>query len=437
MKQKEIVMACICDYASQMRGKGYWTDKPDKALAGGVGLAPTNLMITTFGDILNTPWGAKGDLLMVPDMQTKVTLDLDTEKSREHFVLCDLKNLDGSAWECCPRDWLKRGLQKLQDEFGLSLKSAFEHEFHYSGANKKLGNAYGLDAMRLQGEFAHTLMNALEANGVAPEMFMPEYGEQQYEATCNASIGIESADRAIKLREITRSVARHFGEKATFSPIMQMGKVGNGVHLHYSLVDQNGNSQSYDPTKLHSMTNQMASFTAGILQTMPEFIALTASSVVSYDRLKPNRWSATYNNIANKNREASIRICPLPTIDDIDPYKRFNLEFRPADASANPYMVLGALVWSGIDGLKKNLKLPTLTEDNPEALSIDQQKALGVVRLPQSLDEALKKLEQSQLMKSSMGDLFHKAYIMHKKSELALLKGLNDDEVVSRYAQCY
>ncbi len=437
MKQKEIVMACICDYASQMRGKGYWTDKPDKAIAGGVGLAPTNLMITTFGEIVNTPWGAKGDILMVPDMETKVTLDLDKDKSREHFVLCDLKNLDGSAWECCPRDWLKRGLYVLNNEFGLSLKSAFEHEFHYSGASKKLGNAYGLDAMRLQGEFANTLMNALEVNGVNPEMFMPEYGEQQYEVTCSASMGLESADRAIKLREITRSVARHFGHKATFSPIMGMGKTGNGVHIHYSLVDAKGNANSYNPELLGSIDRELASFTAGILRAMPEFIALTASSVISYERLKPNRWSATYNNLADKDREASIRICPLPKIDGINPSERFNLEFRASDASANPYMVLASLVWSGISGLREELTLPQIIQDDPSSLTKEEQKALRVKRLPQSLDEALTYLEESKMMKSSMGDAFHQAYLIHKRSELSLLEGLSDEEIVNKYAQCY
>jgi len=437
MKQKEIVMACICDYASQMRGKGYWTSEPDRGIAGGVGLAPTNLMITTFGDILNTPWGSKGDLLMVPDMQTKVTLDLDKEKSREHFVLCDLKNLDGSAWECCPRDWLKRGLEILKDEFGLCLKSSFEHEFHYTGASKRLGNAYALDAMRLQGEFAHTLMNALEDNGVNPEMFMPEYGEQQYEVTCAATVGLESADRAVKLREITRSVARKFDHKATFSPIMSMGKVGNGVHIHYSLLDTKGKPKSYNPEALGNIDSELASFTAGILRAMPEFLALTASSVISYERLKPNRWSATYNNLADKDREASVRVSPLPNIDGIDAYGRFNLEFRAADASANPYMALAALVWSGISGLREGLELPQLTQSDPNTLTTQEQEALGIERLPQSLDEALTRLEKSEMMKSSMGDAFHQAYIMHKRSEIALLEGLDDDEVISRYARCY
>lgn len=437
--KKEIVMACICDYASQVRGKGYLvdSDKEDIGIAGGVGLAPTNLMITAFGNILNTPWGSRGDILMRPDMSTKVSLSLDENRPKEHFVLCDLVELDGSPWSCCPRDWLKRGLAILEDEFGLALKSAFEHEFHYSGSPKRLGNAYGLDAIRLQGEFGNTLINALQTNGIEPESFMPEYGEQQYEITCSPTLGIESADSAIRLREITRSVARHFGHKATFAPIMAMGMVGNGVHLHYSLEDLRENPKSYNRNNPHSISNQMASFTAGVLKYMPEFISLTASSVVSYERLKPNRWSATYNNISNQDREASIRVSPLPTIDGIDPNKRFNLELRAGDATANPYMMLGALVWAGIEGLRAKLELPEFTEQDPSQLSEIEKDEIGIKRLPQTLKDAIDALESSSKIKEWMGEEFHNAYIVHKRSEMTLLDGLDEDEIVRRYVECY
>lgn len=435
--KKKIVMATICDYAAQVRGKGYVTSDSSVAPIDGVGLAPTNLMINAFGQIVNSPWGSRGDLLMMPDMSTMVNLKWSEESTTEHFVLCDLQKLDGSAWECCPRDWLRRGLDVLENEFGLKLKSAFEHEFHYDGAEARLGNAYGLDAMRLQGEFAQTLIEALDYNNIDPEAFMPEYGEQQYEIVCGASIGIESADRAVRLREIVRGVARHYESKATFAPVMGIGKVGNGVHIHYSLLDVDGRPHSYDPAKPHNITDSLASFTAGILNSMPDFLALTAPAVTSYERLKPYSWSATHNNISNQDREASIRVSPLPIIEGIDPHKRFNLEYRAADATANPYLALGALVWAGIDGLRKNLTLPKLTDSDPNSMSEEELDIFGITRLPLNLDEALERLEKSKKMKEWMGEEFHQAYMMHRRGEMKLLEGLDDDEIVSRYVQCY
>ena len=126
-------------------------------------------------------------------------------------------------------DTRERLLDALEAESGLRLKSAFEHEFHYSGAAPRLGDAYSLDAMRLQGAFAQRLMQALDENGIDPEMVLPEYGPQQFEVTCRPALGLKSADDAVRLREITRSIARALGQKATFSPVMGAGAVGNGV----------------------------------------------------------------------------------------------------------------------------------------------------------------------------------------------------------------
>ncbi len=436
-QQNEIVMACICDYAGLVRGKGYIVDPTDNKKAGAIGLAPTNLMITAFGDIVDSPWGSRGDILMMPVQETRVVVEYNTDQPAERFVLCDLLELDGSPWSCCPRNWLQRGLDILENEFGLCVKAAFEHEFHYSGASRRLGNAYGLDAMRLQGLFAATLINALQINDIEPEMFMPEYGPQQYEVTCAPALGIAAADRAVRLREIVRSVARSFGRKATFAPVMGMGMVGNGVHIHYSLVDRAGKARTYDPDSRHCLAPDAACFTAGILRSMPEFIALTAPSVLSYERLQPNRWSAAYNNLADKDREAGIRICPLPKLPDIEASTRFNLEYRAADAAANPYLVLGAIVWAGIDGLRNKLTIPVPTEGDPGTLSTEELQQRGIQRLPTSLGEALFALRKSKRLKSWMGDEFHNAYLVHKQSELSLLEGLDAEQQVGRYVECY
>lgn len=437
MKHKEIIMACICDYAGQVRGKGYLSGLGETGKPGGIGLAPTNLMITAFGDIVNSPWGSRGEILMMPVPETEVTVEFISEQATERFVLCDLQELDGSPWNCCPRNWLQRGLDILENEFGLCVNAAFEHEFHYSGVPKRLGNAYGLDAMRLQGMFANTVVNALQTNAIEPEMFMPEYGPQQYEVTCSPAIGLAAADRAVRLREIVRSVARNFGYKATFAPVMGVGMVGNGVHLHYSLVDKSGKPKTYNPDAPHCLDSDAACFTAGILRAMPEFIALTAPSAVSYERLQPHRWSAAYNNLADKDREAGVRICPLPKLPDTDPHARFNLEYRAADATANPYLVLGALVWAGIDGLKSKLKLPETMLGDPGVLPEEELQARGIQRLPTSLEKALDMLEQSERLKAWMGNEFHNAYLVNKRSELSLLDGLDPDEQVRRYAECY
>ena len=88
----------------------------------GVGWTPTNIMITAHGPIAPGPWGAFGDLVLLPDLQTHVRVDFgDDSAAPEQFVLGDIRHLDGSPWECCLRDFLRRGLNALESEFGVEM----------------------------------------------------------------------------------------------------------------------------------------------------------------------------------------------------------------------------------------------------------------------------------------------------------------------------
>ena len=437
MKFSDVTMACICDYGGQVRGKGFLAADTGKMIKNGIGLAPTNLMITCFGGIVDSPWGSTGELLMMPDRETGVVVEYGNGRPAEHFMLCSLHNLDGSPWNCCARHWLARGLAALESEFGLKLLAAFEHEFHYSGAPERLGNAYGLDAMRLQGGFIQRLMHALSANGIEPQMAMPEFAPQQFEVTNKPAFGLKAADRAVCLREITRAVARAHDAKATFAPVMSKGGVGNGVHVHFSLCQCDGTPASYDPDAQYGLGENLGHFIAGVLANVDGFIAMTAASNMSGERLQPHRWSASYNNLADRDREACVRICPLAALAHSTPEKSFNVEFRAADASANPYLVLGALVWAGLDGLRHKTPVPRATTGDLEAMSTSQKHEYGLKRLPASLAEALDLMAASGKVKDWMGNEFHNAYIVHKRSEIKLLEGLDTSEQISRYMECY
>ncbi|MEO1223835.1 MAG: glutamine synthetase family protein [Pseudomonadota bacterium] len=436
MKLADFVMICVNDYGGQMRGKGFPAWELGSRLHTGMGIAPTSMMITTFGDIIDTPWGPRGELLMMPDADTEVSITLD-DRPPERFLIADLVHLDGTPWAGCPRSWARSGLEALEQEAGVVLKSAFEHEFHYSGAEQRLGDAYLLDGMRVCGDFPTAALRALAECGIEPESFMPEYGPQQFEVTCKPALGLASADRAVMLREIVRAIARHYGHKATFSPVMANGAVGNGTHIHFSLQDTHHNPISYDATRPDAIGEKAGQFLAGILRDMPAIVALTAPSVVSYERMKPNRWSPTYSNLGDKDREAGLRLCPISTFPGSDPEAQCNFEYRACDAAASPYLALGALVWAGLGGIRDKLPVPRATTDDPEKLSKGERAQRGIVRLPQSLPEALDNLSASERAKSWMGETLMEAYLVHKHSELKVLEGLSPDEQVERYTQAY
>ena len=97
MKIEELMVACCSDVAGKVRGKAFAAAEFDKRLKRGIGWTPTNVQITCFDAIADSPYGALGDLVMIPDPATRVRLDFEDGGPPEHFVIGDIKQTDGST----------------------------------------------------------------------------------------------------------------------------------------------------------------------------------------------------------------------------------------------------------------------------------------------------------------------------------------------------
>ena len=418
MHREPLIMVCTCEIAGRVRGKGFPASALKSRLLKGVGWVPTNTMISCFGPIYATPFGTTDDLMLVPDPATEVNVDFGDGSPAEHFFLGDIRHLDGTPWSCCPRDFLRRGLDALKAEAGVDLVSAFEHEFVYTGVEEMPGAAYSLDAFRRQGIFAEALIAGLRSAGTEPDSFMPEYGARQYEITVDPADGIAAADRAVILREITRATAHRLGHRASFAPILDPTGVGNGVHIHFSFCDAANKPVMHDPADPLGLSPAARHFAAGILHHQAALCALTAPTTVSYIRLRPNRWAPTHATLETQDRAAALRICP--TLPGAEIARQFNVEYRVADAAASPYIALAAIVWAGVDGITRQRALPT---EGPA--------------LPATIEEALNALQASPEARIWMGETFHNAYLMHKRGEAASMTGLTEAEQCARYAATY
>ena len=93
---------------------------------------------------------------------------------------------------------------------------------------------------------------------------------------------------------------------------------------------------------------------------LPALAALTAPSIVSYLRLRPNRWAPVWANLAERDRGAALRVSPVFETAPEDAAGQFNVEFRVSDGTASPYMALGAIVHAGLDGIRKGMRLKRL-----------------------------------------------------------------------------
>ena len=157
-----------------------------------------------------------------------------------------------------------------------------------------------------------------------------------------------------------------WAQRAIFSPILDPAGVGNGVHIHMSFQRFRGEARDARFRRGPMAWRRPArAFMAGVLKHLPALCAVTAPSTISYIRLTPNRWAPTFAYIADRDREASLRICPVLTIAGSDPDRQFNVEYRPADAAASPYLALGAVVHAGVEGIRHELELPAAPRRRP------------------------------------------------------------------------
>lgn len=435
MLREKLIIVCTCEIAGRVRGKGFPASELPGRLVSGVGWVPTNTMISALGPIGDTPFGATGDLILVPDEATVVNVDFGDGGAAEHFYLGDIRHTDGRPWECCPREFLRRGLAALKEAADLEVFATFEHELVYTGVEDVPGSPYSLDAWRRQGIFGEVLVAAMRKAGIEPDTFLPEYAKRQYEVTSAPALGMKAADDAVKLREMARAAAFRLGHRAIFSPILDPNGTGSGVHIHFSFKDAKGRPAMYDRAGAYGLTPVAQSFMAGVLKHLPAITAVTAPSPVSYFRLRPNRWAPTWTYLADRDREACLRICPVLDLPGKHAAAQFNVEYRPADAAASPYLALGALVHAGVDGIRKNLSLPE--PKNVAAMNESERRAAGIRQLPQSLGEALDNLEATSEATDWFGPVYLDAYLRHKRAEIKMVADLSEPEQCDLYAQSY
>jgi glutamine synthetase len=437
MRAEELIGFLHSDLSGLNRGRSVLLTELNERLVTGVGWVPADQALTPFGPIAEpNPWGALGDLRLLPDKETAVRVDMWDEASPLHFYLCDAANTDGSPWDSCPRTFLKGALTQLEDA-GFRLVASFEQEFLLRGLPGEPGPGFSFEAQRLVEPFGPMLMGALRGAGLEPEAFLPEYGAAQYEVPCAPAEGVAAADRAAAMREVTREVARRLGYRASFAPMSDPEGVGNGVHVHLSLVDGDGRPVFYDPDRRGNLSLEGARFAAGILSCLPALCALTAPSVVSYLRLKPHHWSAGFGFLGERNREATIRIPPLVSLGGGDHSRLFNLEFRAADAAACPHLALAVLVLAGLRGLREELPEPPLVEGDPADLGEEKRRRLGIRPLPGSLEEALEALEADEVVRSWFSRDLWDCYLSVKRNEISLLQGAEPGEACERYLRVY
>ena len=404
------------DHGGIVRGKAAATDRLVERIESGIGHTRAMMAMSMMDELAPVDgMGPVGEVRLKPDPGTFVTLPY---APRAAAMLADQVNPDGSAWDGCARTFLGQAVAELAAE-GYELQAAFEPEFslgHHDDASftpLDQSLCYSATGFHLAHDYTIDLVDALLKQGLEVEHYYPELGHGQQEVPIRHATALRAADNHVLLRETVRAVAIRHGLWASFAPKPLPDQAGNGAHLHASLWAGGGNAFA-DPAGRYGLSALGFRFLAGVRAHLPGLVALTCGSVNSYRRLAPGMWSGAFACYGPDNREAALRICsPIGAAGSV------NLELKPIDSTGNPYLALGAFIYAGLDGIRRELDPGEPVLVDPASLSESERARMNVSPLPASLTAALDALEADPLLLSALGPLRSAAYLAVKRSEAA------------------
>jgi len=339
----------------------------------------------------------------------------------------DRRTQDGAPHPGCQRTFARRMVERAAQR-GLVMRMGFEAEWVLDrGTGEEfvpavLGPAYGMDRLIEVSDYCRDLLAALAAQSVEVGQLHPEYAPAQFELSVGRAAPVAAADLILLVRHTIRAVTQRAGMRCSFAPAMTAGGVGSGCHLHTSLW-RDGRTLMADGSGPYGLCEEAEAFTAGVLDGLPALLAIGAPSVASYLRLIPQRWSAPYGCWGRENREAGVRLAASG--------QETNVEVKCIDASANPYLLVGAVLALGLAGIECGLRLPDEVTVDPATLSEDQLHAAGIDRLPRTLHEALARFGSCNVLAEALGPSLFGTIIAVREAELERFATASEEEIVT------
>ena len=184
------------------------------------------------------------------------------------------------------------------------------------------------------------------------------------------------------------------------------------MHMHLSLFQGDDNA-FYDENDPYNLSVTAKQFIAGLLRHAAEITAITNQTVNSYKRLVPGFEAPVHVSWARNNRSGLIRV-PIPKRGNAQAVR---IEYRSPDPACNPYLAFSVLLAAGLKGITEGYELPAEAEANLFELGDKQLAALGIATLPQSLSEALKVMEGSELVAEVLGEHIFDYFLRNKRRE--------------------
>ncbi len=381
----------------------------------------------------------ESDMYLKPDYDTFTVLPWRDQEGRNAArIICDVHKADGTPFEGCPRNNLKRILADAK-EMGFTMNVGTEAEFFLfkkdeNGCATTITNDvagyFDVDPDDTGINCRREIIETLEDMGFEIEASHHEVAEGQHEVNFKYSDALEAADNTLTFKWVVRSIASRHGFHATFMPKPIFGINGSGMHTNQSLFNSDGTNAFFDENGPLQLSKTCYQYIAGIAKNAKGFAAVTNPLVNSYKRLVPGYEAPVYVAWSASNRSALIRIPASRGMGT-------RTEVRCPDPACNPYLAFAMMLVSGLDGVKNNLEAPDSVDQDIFAMTPAEKVAAGIDSLPASLQEAIEALKANPIAKEALGEHILGKYIEGKEKEWDSYRTAVTDWEVDNYLNNY
>lgn len=338
---------------------------------------------------------------------------------------------DGTPFEGDPRHALARVLERFHAR-GMRPVCATELEFYLiddsgrelrvppsprSGKRRPGADTLALRALDAFDNFFTDLYDACEAMDIDADTAISEAGIGQFEINLLHSDDVlKIADDTWLFKLLVKGLARKYGFAASFMAKPYPDWPGNGMHMHFSMTDNEGRNLFDDGTPEGSTLLKNA--VAGCLQAMPGTMLLLAPHANSYDRMVPGAHAPTGIAWSYENRTAALRI-PSGS------HKARRIEHRVAGGDINPYLMMAGVLGSALIGIEDGLTPPPPITGNAYDLDLPQLP----VTWPGAIEAFGKSPEMARIFAPELIDNL----LRTKRQELRYMAELSEEEVIDLY----
>lgn len=359
----------------------------------------------------------ESDMKLLPDFDSFCVLPWRSHNGKIARLICDVCTADGKNFEGDPRYVLKRAVKKAKD-MGFDFKVGPECEFFLfllDENGRATTTSYDEDGYFDMGPVdrgescRRDICLNLEEMGFEIEASHHECAPAQHEIDFKYDDVVKTADNVMTFKMCVKGIAAQHGFHATFMPKPVYGIAGSGMHINMSLF-KDGKNVFCDESDKNGLSETAYQFIAGIMAHIKEMTAVTNPIVNSYKRLVPGYEAPVYIAWSARNRSPLIRV---PSARGAGT----RIELRNPDPSANPYLVMAACLFAGLDGIEKKMTPSKAVDANIYDMTEEERKEAGIESLASNLSVAIKEFKHSEFMKEAMGAHVHSKFVEAKTSE--------------------